>query len=263
MTTTTIRAYDLYRQLPSLSRPDLGCWLAQLHIYSAGTIEGTGMATIMDRKAAEYEVNAYCHGYPEAYDAALAWLDGLEVITDADIAYMQEVADNIDAALAQDATLWEAEPASEAVDLAVDELTGRTYSLAEAEIEWRVETAAMQAAGIRATQLDAQRLEAAPGLAASFAGGFTNVRSLDVEVDLLRMDGEDVKEMLMRVEAFGDQRVQVMIHRVLGYSVPVWVGVLGQDGVVAEELAAAVKAEWERLQRYEQAVAAHGEEKKA
>lgn len=234
MATTTIRAYDLYRQLPSLSRPDLGCWLAQLRIYSAGTIEGVGLATIMDRKAAEYEVNAYCHDYPEARDAALAWIDGLEVITDADLTYMQEVADNIDAALAQDATLWEAQ----------DEVV-------------------MTEAGVSATQLDAQRLEAAPGLAASFAGGFTNVRSLDVEVDLLRMDGEDVKELLVRLEAFSDQRVQVMVHRVLGYSVPVWVGALGQDGKAASELAAAVKAEWERLQQYEQAVAAYGEEKKA
>ena len=233
MTTTTIRAYDLYCQLPSLSRPDLSHWLAQLRIYSAGTIEGTGLATTMDRCAAEYEINAYCYGYPEAMEAALAWLDGLEVITDSDITYMQEVADNIDAALAQDAALWEAQ----------DEVV-------------------MTGKGIRATQLDAQRLEASPGLAAPFAGGFTNVRSLDVEVDLLRMSPEDVQELLVRLEAFGVQRVQVMVHRVLGYSVPVWVGNLGQDGVVAEELAAAVKAEWERLQRYEAAVAAY-EEKNA
>ena len=257
MTTTTIRAYDLYRQLPGLSRPDLNHWLAQLRIYSAGTVEGTGLATIMDRRAAEYEINAYCYDYPEAKEAALGWLDGLEVITDADLAYMQEVADNIDAALAQDASLWEAE------DLVVDELTGRTYSLAEAEIEWRVETASMQAAGVTATQLDAQRLEAAQSLAAGFMQGFTNVRVLDVEVDLLRMDGEDVQEMLVRLQAFGEQRVQVMVHRVLGYSVPVWVGVLGQDGAVASELAADVAEEWERLQRYEQAVAAYVEEKKA
>ena len=227
MTTTTIRAYDLYRQLPGLSRPDLNHWLAQLRIYSAGTIEGVGLATIMDRKAAEYEVNAYCHDYPEARDAALAWLDGLEVITDADLTYMQEVADNIDAALAQDAALWEAQ----------DEVV-------------------MAEAGVTATQHDSQRLEASQGLEAGFMQGFTNVRVLDVEVDLLRMDGEDVKELLVRLEALGVQRVQVMVHRVLGHSVPVWVGVLGEDGKVAEELAAAVKAEWERLQRYEQDVAA-------
>lgn len=234
MATTTIRAYDLYRQLPGLSRPDLNHWLAQLQIYSAGTIVGTGLFTTMDRRAAEYELGVYCHGYPEAHDAALAWLDGLEVITDADLTYMQEVADSIDAALAQDAALWEAQ----------DEVL-------------------MTGEGIRATQLDAQRLEAAPGLEAGFMQGFTNVRSLDVEVDLLRMDGEDVKELLVRLEAFGVQQVQVMVHRVLGYSVPVWVGVLGQEGKVASELAAAVKAEWERLQRYEEAVAAYEEEKKA
>lgn len=234
MAITNIRAADLYRHLDPVQRPALGHWLEQLRIYSAGTIEGHGLATVMDRQAAEYEINAYCHGYPEARDAALAWLDGLEVITDADLTYMQEVADNIDAALAQDAALWEAQ----------DEVV-------------------MTGEGIRSTQLDAQRLEAAPGLAAGFMQGFTNVRSLDVEVDLLRMDGGDVKELLVRLEAFGDQRVQVMVHRVLGYSVPVWVGNLGQDGKVASELAAAVKAEWQRLLRYEQAVAAYGEEKKA
>ena len=233
MTTTTIRAIDLYRHLDQKWRPALDNWLAQLRIYSAGTIEGTGLATIMDRRAAEYEINAYCHDVPEARDAALAWIDGLEVITDDDLDYMQEVADNIDAALAQDATLWEAQ----------DEVV-------------------MTEAGVSATQLDAQRLEPSQEVAAGFMQGFTNVRSLDVEVDLLRMDGEDVKELLVRLEAFGDQRVQVMVHRVLGYSVPVWVGSLGQDGVVAEELAAAVKAEWKRLQRYEEAVAAY-EEKNA
>lgn len=230
MTTTPIRAYDLYCQLPSISRPDLSHWLAQLRIYSAGTVEGTGLATTMDRKAAEYEVNAYCYDYPEAMEAALGWLDGLEVITDADLTYMQEVADNIDAALAQDTALWEAQ----------DEVV-------------------MTGAGVGATQPDAQRLEASPGLAAGFMQGFTNVRALNVEVDLLRMSPEDVKEVLVRLEAFGDQRVQVMVHRALGHSAPVWVGNLGQDGKVASELAAAVKAEWERLQRYEQAVAAYEE----
>lgn len=226
MAITNIRAADLYRHLDPVQRPALGHWLEQLRIYSAGTIEGHGLATVMDRQAAEYEINAYCHGSPEVRDAALGWLDGLEVITDADLRFMQETADAIDAALEQDAALWEAQ----------DEVQ-------------------ITAAGVHATQRDAQRLEPALALEAGFMQGFTNVRSLTVDQDLLRMDGEDVRELLQRLEAFGEAKVQVMVHRHLGCSVPVWVGALGHDGVKADELAAAVRAEWERLQKYDAAVA--------
>lgn len=229
------RAADLYQHLDRSNRPELGTWLAYLQTFSLGHVEGKGMATVLDRKAAEYEIRAYCHS-PESREAAFAWLDGFEVVSDADLAYIEEVATGIDAALSQDVALWEAD------DLATDELTGRTYSLAEAEVEWREEVAVMTPAGVAATEV---------------SPFFDGVHDLDVEYDVLRMGWEAVEPLLQRLAGLGGDVVEVRVLRHVGCSVPVYVGSPLPGGgrrFVASQLVADVWKEWQRVCSFVEAV---------
>lgn len=228
------RALDLYRHLDPKIRPDLSNWLQQLQIHSPGTVHGQGTGSLLDRKAAEYEISAYNWDSAQLREQALAWLDGLEVITDADLTYMQETADAIDAALQQDAALWEAEDS----DVIPFDLVGATPAQP------------LHPAGVTAT--------AKPPTAALYG----EVVSFDLEKDLPRMDRVGIEWVLQQVRSFDLGAVAVGVLRHYGCSIPVLV--CGPEEAVGAELrlqrvsdlVLAVEAELKRLAAWEEAIEA-------
>lgn len=224
---TMFRALDLYRHLDPKWRPALDNWLQQVQIHSPGTIAGQGTGLILDRTAADFEVSAYNWDNPAMKEQALAWLDGLEIITEADIAYMQETADAIDAALQQDAALWDAQD-SDAIPF--DSVGG------------------LSVPGVQAT--------AKPPAAALYG----EITSFSVDHDLARMDRQGVEWLLQQVRGFDLGAVAVGVLRHYGCSVPVLV--CGPEEAVgsrlrlhrAVELVQAIEEEQGRLAAWESAL---------
>lgn len=233
---TLYRALDLYRHLDPAWRPALDNWLQQVQIHSPGTIAGQGTGLILDRTAAEFEVSAYNWDNPALKEQAQAWLDGLEVITDADLAYMQETADAIDAAPQQDAALWKAE------DSDVIPFDGPVAAAEAAQ--------PLHPAGVTAT--------AKPHAAALYG----EVVSFDLEKDLPRMDRVGIEWVLQQARSFDLGAVAVGVLRHYGCSIPVLV--CGPEEAVgaelrlqrASDLVLAVEAELKRLAAWEEAIEA-------
>lgn len=225
---TMFRALDLYRHLDPAWRPALDNWLQQVQIHSPGTIAGQGTGLILDRTAAEFEVSAYNWDNPALKEQALAWLDGLEIITEADIAYMQETADAIDAALQQDAALWE--------DQDSDVIPFDSAPLG------------LSVPGVQAT---------AKAPAAALYGEIT---SFSVDHDLARMDRQGIEWVLQQVRGFDLAAVAVGVLRHYGCSVPVMV--CGPEEAVGSELrlhraadlVQAIEDELKRLAAWESAL---------
>ncbi len=223
---TLYRALDLYRHLDPAWRPALDNWLQQVQIHSPGTIAGQGTGLILDRAAADFEVSAYNWDNPELKEQAVAWLDGLEVITEADLAYMQETADAVDAALQQDVALWEADDA-----IPLDSVLP-----------------GLSVPGVQATA-------SAPG-----AVLYGEVTSFSVDHDLARMDRQGIEWVLQQARIFDLGAVAVGVLRHYGCSVPVLV--CGPEEAVgsslrlhrAVELVQAIEAEVERLAAWESAL---------
>lgn len=225
---TMFRALDLYRHLDPRWRPALDNWLQQITIHSPGTIAGHGTGLILDRVAAEFEISAYNWDEAALKEQALAWLDGLEVITEADIAYMQETADNIDAALQQDAALWEDQDSD--------------------VIPFDEETSDLSASGVRATA------------SAPAAALYGEVMSFSVDHDLARMDRQGIEWVLQQARGFDLAAIAVGVLRHYGCSVPVMV--CGPEEAVgsrlrlhrAAELVQAIEDELKRLAAWESAL---------
>ena len=223
---TLYRALDLYKHLDPAWRPALDNWLQQVQIHSPGTIAGQGTGLILDRTAAEFEISAYNWDEAALKEQALAWLDGLEVITEADIAYMQETADAVDAALQQDVALWEADDA----------------------IPFDSVPSGLSVPGVQATAR-------APG-----AVLYGEVTSFSVDHDLARMDRQGIEWVLQQARIFDLGAVAVGVLRHYGCSVPVLV--CGPEEAVgsglrlhrAVELVQAIEMEMERLAAWESAL---------
>ncbi len=227
----------IYGLLNEATRPkSFESWAAQLSVYSPGKVTEEEGGLVLDREAAEFEIGAYNWAGTEAFKAAMAALDGLEVITDADLAYMQETADAIDAALQQDAALWEAE------DSDVIPFDGPVAAAEPAR--------GLHPAGVTAT--------AKPHAAALYG----EVVSFDLEKDLPRMDRVGIEWVLQQARSFDLGAVAVGVLRHYGCSIPVLV--CGPEEAVgaelrlqrASDLVLAVEAELKRLAAWEEAIEA-------
>ena len=218
----------IYDLLNEATRPkSFESWAAQLSIYSPGKVTEEEGGLVLDREAAEFEIGAYNWTGTEAFEAAMAALDGLEVITEADLDFMQEIADAIDAALQQDAALWEDQDSDV---IPFDSVGG------------------LSVPGVQATA------------SAPAAALYGEVMSFSVDHDLARMDRQGIEWVLQQVRGFDLGAVAVGVLRHYGCSVPVLVA--GPEEAVgsglrlhrAAELAQAIEEELKRLAAWESAL---------
>lgn len=243
----------VYSLLDEATRPAFNSWLQMMAIYSAGKVETVNGVVVLDRPAAEYEIAAYNWVGTEVYDAAMAALDGHSVITEADLAYQQQVEEAIGAletSLEADLAMWEPD---DEVQVAINEgLDSAIEAAQEAREAWQEQLAAM------GTRMAAEGVEAVARAPAAVL--FNRVVSFDPEYDVPRMERGDVEWILGQVRGFGLGSVAVGVLRSGGSSVPVLV--CGAEEAVGqalalwrvEQLVHGIEAELEAMQRWEEAL---------